>query len=65
LISPGPRHAEILKKLVIKHQASGPRVTDAALAALAVEQGAALASCDHDFSRFPNLQWINPLAPEE
>ena len=42
--------------------ATGPRVTDAALAALAIEYGATLASTDRDFSRFPDLRWINPLA---
>jgi predicted nucleic acid-binding protein len=34
---------------------------DAHLAALALEHGAALASSDRDFSRFPGLQLINPL----
>ncbi len=61
-ISPGPRHAEILRRLVADHQAYGPLVTDAALAALAIEQGAVLASLDQDFSRFPELRWVNPLA---
>jgi predicted nucleic acid-binding protein len=37
-------------------------VTDAHLAALAVEYGATLCSADADFSRFPGLSWHNPLA---
>jgi uncharacterized protein len=63
IIEPGRRHIQILEQLVIDGQAAGPRVTDAALAALAIEHGATLASTDRDFSRFPDLRWINPLSP--
>jgi toxin-antitoxin system PIN domain toxin len=63
LIEPGARHAEILERLVIDSRISGPRFTDAVLAALAIEHGATLASTDRDFSRFPDLRWINPLSP--
>jgi predicted nucleic acid-binding protein len=41
--------------------ASGPLVSDAALTALAIENGAALASTDRDFSRFRGLQWVHPF----
>ena len=58
---PGPRHAEILELLVVNHGAAGARLTDAALAALAIEHGATLASTDQDFRRFPGLRWIDPL----
>lgn len=61
--NPGPRHAALLQRLVLECQASGPLLTDAALAALALEQGASLVSTDHDFSRFP-VEWINPLSPQ-
>ena len=37
---------------------------DAHLAALAVEHGAAIATTDRDFTRFPGLDIVNPLAPE-
>ena len=41
-------------------------VTDAHLAALAIEHVCGLASTDSDFARFPKLKWINinqrPLA---
>jgi uncharacterized protein len=60
-LQPGPLHAEILEKLVCEHGATGPLVTDAVLAALAIEHGALLASTDQDFRRFPDLQWVNPL----
>jgi uncharacterized protein len=35
---------------------------DAHLAALAIEHGLVLCSTDGDFSRFPGLNWRNPLA---
>jgi len=63
VIEPGPRHAGILEQLIIDYKISGPLFTDAALAALAIEYGATLASTDRDFSRFPNLRWVNPLSP--
>lgn len=61
LLQPGPRHRELLESLVLKHHATGPLVTDAVLAALAIGNGALLASTDQDFSRFRGLRWINPL----
>ena len=63
VLQPGPRHADILKRLVIEYGAAGPLVADAVLAALALENGAFLASTDQDFRRFPELQWMNPLSP--
>jgi hypothetical protein len=59
---PGPRHAAILERLVVGTGARAGMVTDAALAALAIENGATLASADYDFRRFPELKWVNPLA---
>jgi len=59
LVEPGPRHAEILEQLVLEYKISGPLVSDAVLAALAI--GATLASTDRDFSRFENLRLLNPL----
>ena len=44
-------------------QAVANLVTDAHLAALAIEHGCELASTDSDFARFPKLKWINPLSP--
>jgi predicted nucleic acid-binding protein len=40
---------------------AGNLVNDAHLAALAIEHGAELNSCDSDFSRFSGLRWVNPL----
>ena len=61
VVQPGPRHAELLERLVVDNRAAGPLTTDAALAALAIEHGATLASTDRDFSRFPDLRWVNPI----
>lgn len=62
VIEPGPRHLELLERLVRENQAAGALLMDAALAALALEQGGVLASTDRDFSRFAGLGWVNPLA---
>ncbi len=59
--SPGERHWEILRDLLADSQCSGPLVTDAVLAALAIEQGAELYTNDRDFSRFLKLRVVNPL----
>lgn len=61
IVQPGPQHLNLLETMIINGQASGPLVSDAVLAALAIENGATLASTDRDFSRFPGLKWINPL----
>jgi toxin-antitoxin system PIN domain toxin len=61
-LQPGPRHLEILERLVREHGAIGPLAMDAVLAALAIENGALLASTDQDFRRFPGLRWSNPLS---
>jgi len=61
VLTPGEKHWAIFQKLLESGQATGPLVMDAHLAALALEHGAALASSDRDFSRFPGLNVINPL----
>lgn len=62
LIAPGPRHATLMKRL-FETTGAGPRlVTDIHLATLAIELGATLATNDADFTRFPGLQTVNPLA---
>ena len=36
-------------------------VTDAQSAAIASRTGGSVYSCDHDFGRFPRIDWTNPL----
>ena len=62
LLDPGERHWSILRSLLQKGQARGSLVTDAHLAALAIEHGAILCTNDRDFTRFPDLKLDNPLA---
>jgi len=60
IILPGPTHLDILSDLVAGP--IGPNlITDAHLAALAIEHQAELHSNDSDFARFPGLAWRNPL----
>ena len=60
-IDPGERYWDVLKDLLHRAQVRGPLVTDAALAALAIEHGATLCTTDRDFARFPGLRTANPL----
>lgn len=62
LLGPTERHWEVLERLLDDGQVRGPLVTDAHLAALAIEHGATLCSTDRDFARFPGLTVVNPLA---
>ncbi len=61
VIHPSSKHWEILQLLLKEGQATANLSSDAHLAALAIENGCALYSTDADFSRFPSLQWENPL----
>ncbi len=61
VIDPTARHASVIRDLLDGSGTHGNLVTDAHLAALAIEHGAELCSADHDFRRFPGLRWVNPL----
>lgn len=58
--TPGTRHREILGQLLIGGDLRGNLVTDAHLAALAIEHGTSICSYDSDFARFPGLHWDTP-----
>lgn len=60
-VDPGERYWDVLRDLLHRAQVTGPLVTDAALAALAIEHGATLCTTDRDFARFPGLRTLNPL----
>ena len=62
IVQPTDDHWAIFGQLLVDCQSGGNLVTDAHLAALAFEHGATLCSTDMDFSRFPRLKWVNPLA---
>lgn len=60
--APTERHREVLGR-ALRHAGSRPElVSDAHLAALAIEHGLTLCSTDGDFARFQDLRWENPLA---
>jgi uncharacterized protein len=61
LLAPGEDHWSSFRHALLSGQARGAIVTDAQLAALAVEHGGTLCSTDRDFARFPALRWKNPL----
>ena len=60
VLEAGEQCWEILKSLLVEAQVTGPLVMDAFLAALALENGATLATTDRDFSRFPRLRTLDP-----
>jgi toxin-antitoxin system PIN domain toxin len=62
VVDPGERYWQILRDLIVKAQARGPCVSDAHLAALALEHGATVYSSDRDFARFEGLRYVNPIA---
>ena len=61
IVHPGPRHNAILRSLVLETRSIGTLVSDATLAAIAIEHAATLVSTDRDFRRFSGLRWVNPL----
>lgn len=65
VIGAGERFWELLQEQIREAQVTGPLVTDAALAALALEHGATLCSVDRDFRRFRDLRLIDPTDQSE
>jgi len=61
VITPGPRHLDVLSNLLEGPSISADLVTDVHLAALAIEHQAELHSNDSDLSRFSGLRWRNPV----
>jgi uncharacterized protein len=62
LIQPTDEHWAIFRRMLKEGNAIGNLVSDAHLAALAVEHNCVLQSTDTDFARFRSLKWNNPLA---
>lgn len=62
IIRPTERHWTVFQQMLTEGQAVANLVTDAHLAALAIEHGCELVSTDADFARFPKLKWRNPFA---
>jgi toxin-antitoxin system PIN domain toxin len=62
VISPTPRHPELLSGLLSRVGTGGNLVNDAHLAALALEHRAGIVSYDSDFGRFDGVRWETPDA---
>jgi toxin-antitoxin system PIN domain toxin len=58
---PTDRHRAILADMLRGGKAAGNHISDAHLAALAIEWGLELVSADRDFARYPGLRWRDPL----
>jgi uncharacterized protein len=60
LVEPGGRHWPIFERLCRETNVTGPMVTDAWFAALAIEHGCEWITLDRDFARFSGLRWRSP-----
>jgi toxin-antitoxin system PIN domain toxin len=60
--TPTQSHEAVLGTLLEGSGATADLVHDAHLAALALQHGLAVCSADTDFARFPEVEWVNPLA---
>lgn len=60
-LEPGPEHWSIMQDLMRESGTAGSLVSDAHLAALAIERGAELCSADADFGRYARLNWVDPV----
>ncbi|HXZ99698.1 MAG TPA: type II toxin-antitoxin system VapC family toxin [Candidatus Binatia bacterium] len=63
VVHPTRRHPSILRTLLAPLGTGGNLTADAHLAALGIEHQAVVCSGDADFSRFPGLDWIDPIRP--
>lgn len=60
MVSAGADHWGIFERVCRAARAHGSLVTDAWLAAIAIEHDCEWVSFDHDFARFPGLRWREP-----
>lgn len=61
VLHPTPEHARHFTEQCRVANATGNLVSDAHLAALALEHDCELASNDADFAKFPTVRWVNPM----
>lgn len=60
-IDSGPGYWRVLREVLISANVRGSLVSDAHIAALAIEHDATLYTADGDFRRFRGLRFVNPL----
>jgi toxin-antitoxin system PIN domain toxin len=61
IIQPTEQHWSIFQQMLRNGGATANLVSDAHLAALAIEHNCVLQSTDRDFARFRELKWKNPI----
>lgn len=61
MVHPGEQHWGIFQRMLREGKATGNLVSDAHLAALAIEHNCFLETTDVDFARFKGLKWNNPI----
>ena len=61
ILTPTEQHWAVFQRMLRAGNATANLVSDAHLAALAVEHNCTLASSDMDFARFRGLKWRNPI----
>jgi toxin-antitoxin system PIN domain toxin len=59
-VNPGRQHLGLLEGLCRAADARGDLVSDALIAALAIEAGATVVTYDRDFARFRDVRWCTP-----
>jgi predicted nucleic acid-binding protein len=63
MVEPTSRHLAVMSGLLTSVGTGGNLVSDAHLAALAVEHDAIVITYDTDFGRFPGVRWTRPTMP--
>jgi toxin-antitoxin system PIN domain toxin len=61
VVNPGGRHWDVFSRLCRQVGGKGGVISDAYLAAVAIEHGCELVTVDRDFARFPSLRHRSPL----
>jgi predicted nucleic acid-binding protein len=62
MLRPGPRHVKVAFELLRAAGTSRDLTTDAQIAAYALENRGVVHTIDADFSRFPTVPRVDPLA---
>jgi len=61
IVEPSLQHGAVLRGLLETVGLGRNAVSDAHLAAMAIEHQGRVCSCDQDFRRYPGVAWFNPL----
>ena len=64
VLVPGPGHTGHVLSLLDALGAAANLVTDAQIAAIAIEHDAVVHTSDADFIRFRGVRWVNPVAAD-